>query len=323
MLIRRIIPIVLLLIALSSCEKEPKKLPQKAIKVSVPKFNPDSAFSFIEQQISFGPRPINSEGHADCKNWIVQKLKAYKFEVIEQPFEATSFKGEKLKGANIIGRFNSDIKERVLLCAHWDTRPMAEKDTINRDAPILDADDGGSGVGVLLEIARQINNKPIPMGLDIVFFDAEDYGSNEENQDYTWGLGSQYWSKNMHEKDYQVKYGILLDMVGSKGATFPKEGFSMRSAANVVEKIWKLAGQIGKGKYFENRRIPPITDDHRFIIENTKIPMVDIINVSKEGKFGFYHHTHSDNLEIIDKQTLNAVGQVVLAVIYNESNKDF
>jgi aminopeptidase-like protein len=158
------------------------------------------------------------------------------------------------------------------------------------------------------------------MGVDIIFFDAEDAGSEEPGNDYSWGLGSQYWSKNLHEHPYEVKYGILLDMVGSRNATFPKEGFSMRSAPDRVNQIWNLAKQMGRERYFVDRRAGFITDDHRFIIENTKIPMIDIINIQEDGNFGDYHHTHADNMDIIDKQTLEAVGQVILATIYRESN---
>ncbi len=303
-----------------SCTSEKKS--QENIKVKISSFNQDSAYVFIENQVRFGKRVMNTEAHEDCKDWLISKLRSYNFEVIPQEFTATSYQKEELKGTNIIGRYNPEIKERILLCAHYDTRHIADKDTVNMDLPIDGADDGGSGVGVILEIARQINNNPMPMGLDIVFFDAEDYGADESGQDYTWGLGSQYWSKNLHEKPYVVKYGILLDMVGSKGATFPKEGFSMQSAGAEVNKIWKFASAMGHGKYFVERRAGGYTDDHRFVIENAGIPMIDVINLQEDGSFGHYHHTHLDNMSNIDKETLKAVGQIILATIYKESNRD-
>lgn len=308
---------------LVGCTDQPTKVAQEDIQVPVPRFNADSAYKFVAKQVDFGPRAMNTEGHEACKDWLAEQLSGFGFEVTQQEFGATSFKGEQLQGTNIVGRYKPEVLERVLLCAHWDTRPMADKDTIDRELPILGADDGGSGVGILLEIARQIQANPIPMGVDIVFFDAEDYGADQSNQDYTWGLGSQYWSKNLPDEDYQVKYGILLDMVGAKGASFPKEGFSRKSAQVVVNKVWELANRMGKSKFFPKRIIPPITDDHRFIIENASIPMVDIIHVNAQGRFGQYHHTHRDNMDIIDTETLDAVGQVVLAVIYNQSNKTF
>ncbi len=306
-----------------ACQSEStEKRPQENIKVKINPFNADSAYAYVAKQVDFGNRYMNTEEHEQCKNWLASQLGNFGFEVIPQTFTATAYNGKIVNGTNIIGRYKPEVKERLLLCAHYDTRHIAEKDSINPDAPILGADDGASGVGVLLEIARQVKNNPIPMGLDIIFFDAEDYGSNEKGQDYTWGLGSQYWSKNIHEKNYQVKFGILVDMVGSSDATFPKEGFSLQSAKSEVAKIWRLAQKMGQDKYFVSRKAGFYTDDHRFIIENTGIKMLDIINIKKDGKFGHYHHTHKDDLSIIDKKTLKAVGQVLLAVVCKESNQE-
>jgi len=315
--------VILSLSFILACQSEStEKRTQENIKVKITPFNADSAYAFVAKQVAFGNRHMNTEEHEQCKNWLSSKLASYGFDIIPQTFTATAYNGKTLNGTNIIGRYNPEIKERLLLCAHYDSRHIAEKDSINTDQPILGADDGASGVGVLLEIARQIKNNPIPMGLDIIFFDAEDYGSNESGQDYTWGLGSQYWSKNIHEKKYQVKFGILLDMVGSSNATFPREGFSLQSAKNEVTKIWRLAKKMGQEKHFVSRKAGFYTDDHRFIIENTRIKMLDIINIKEDGKFGHYHHTHADDLSIIDKKTLKAVGQVLLAVVCKESNQE-
>jgi len=314
------ITLTIIFLTIISCKQE--KIPQENRKVKLEAFNQDSAYAFIQKQVDFGKRYMNTAEHEACKNWLIDKLKAYEFEVITQEFTAMSYKNETLNGTNIIGRYNPEVKERMLLCAHYDTRHIADKDSTDIGLPIDGADDGGSGVGVILEIARQLKSNPIPMGVDIIFFDAEDYGSDERGQDYTWGLGSQYWSKHLHEQPYEVKYGILLDMVGSKNATFPKEGYYIKTASKEVNKIWKFAKAMGHEKYFVNREVGYYTDDHRFIIENTQIPMIDIINIKENGRFGHYHHTHSDNMQNIDKQTLKAVGQIVLATIYKESNRE-
>lgn len=314
--------ILTLLFALACGSNENGKIPQETVKVKIDKFNADTCFAFIRRQVDFGKRYVNSQSHQNCKNWLEEKLKSYGFEVISQDFVAQAYNGSVLKGTNLIGRHNALVEERLLLCAHYDTRHIADKDTIKKEEPIEGADDGASGVAVILEIARQIHNNPIPMGIDLIFFDAEDYGSDIPGDDYSWGLGSQYWSKNMHEKNYTVRYGILLDMVGSRNATFPKEGFSLQYATNQVNKIWNLAKIMGHEEFFVKTQVGYYTDDHRFIIENTNIPMVDVINIRQNGQFGTYHHTHADNLEIIDKKTLQAVGQVILATIYNESNGD-
>ena len=184
------------------------------------------------------------------------------------------------------------------------------------------ADDSGSGVGALLEIARQIGQKAPGIGIDIIFFDAEDYGTPEFVTDYTpdsWCLGTQFWAKNPHVPNYTAEYGILLDMVGGKNATFFKEQQSLRAAAPIVEMVWSAARDLGYGKYFINAAGGAITDDHQYVISGRNIPSIDIINYDPESKTGFasYWHTQKDNMENIDRETLKAAGQTVLEVIYN------
>lgn len=302
------------------CQPDSQKIPQEQIQVKVPVFNTDAAYAWVEKQLAFGPRFTNSPGHSQIRDWLLEQSVNYADEVIRQDFTAQAYTGETLNGTNIIARFKPEIAERVLLCAHYDTRHIAEKDTVDQDKPILGADDGASGVAVLLEIARNLKENPIPMGVDIVFFDAEDYGADSGGETNTWGLGSQYWANHLPEPRYEVKYGILLDMVGATGARFTKEGNSRSSAGNIVNKIWKLAERMNKGQYFVDVNTGAIVDDHFFIIREAGIPMVDIINHPVENMFGSYHHTHQDNLEVIDPASLQAVGQVVLAVVYNESN---
>ncbi len=312
--------ILVLVVGSSSCRNNTRKQPQEPTVLRIPAFNADSAYHHILTQIEMGPRRMNSTAHSKCTNWLIGKLQAYGFDVTSQDFQAEAYDGEVLNGTNLHGVHNPNVKERVLLCAHYDTRHIADKDTAMIDSPIDGADDGASGVAILLEIARLVKEASLPMGLDIVLFDAEDHGSNKPGNAYTWGLGSQYWSEQIATSDYEYKYGILLDMVGSKNATFRKEGFSTKSANEVVEQIWGLAKRIGKDKYFINETTGFVTDDHRFIIERTNIPMVDIINVKSNGSFGLYHHRHADNINIISKQTIQAVGQVTTAQIFNESN---
>lgn len=314
--------VILILIWITACNNvNNSKVPQRDIIVKIPAFNKDSAFNYIERQLSFGPRTMNSIAHKECKNWIVNTMLSFNFDVIEQDFQEDVQQQGKVDATNIIARYNPDVLERVLLCAHYDTRGIAENDSIRKDEPIPGADDGASGVAVLLELARNISQCSVPIGVDIIFFDAEDQGLNQIDQDYSWGLGAQYWSKNLHETPYNVKFGVLFDMVGAKDATFRKEGYSIRYAGDITNRIWNLAKAMHLEKYFINENTIAVTDDHRFITENANIPMVDIINVKSNGRFGHHHHTHNDNIEIIDKATLRAVGQVMLAVIIYESNK--
>lgn len=303
----------------TSVVKEEKPL------VQPPDFNADSAYSFVQKQVDFGPRVPNSPEHVAAGDYFVDKLKMYGAEVKEQNFEATTFDGVHLSLRNIIAAFNKPAKKRILLATHWDSRPFADKDENAPEKAMEAANDGASGVGVLLEIARLISEKSPNVGVDIILFDGEDWGE-KHNIGHTqtpvelsswWCLGSQYWSKN--KGSYGAYYGILLDMVGAKGAQFHMEGISNTYAPKVVRKIWNTASTIGYGNYFIHQQQSAITDDHKFVNEIAKIPMVDIVHFDPtHGYFGDYHHTHKDNMELIDKRTLKAVGQTVLTVIYNE-----
>ena len=320
-------------IIIVSCDSE-KKAENKPLidknevsEVVIPEFNEDSAYGFIQKQVDFGPRVPNEAAHRACADYLVAKLKEYAHEVSEQDFESTAYDGTNLYLKNIIASFNVDKTKRILLAAHWDTRPFADKDSININEPITGANDGGSGVAVLLEIARQLHlNGDFDVGIDIILFDGEDYGVPVYEEEYKnvpysgYCLGSQYWSKNKHIPNYSAYYGILLDMVGAKGAKFYQEGLSMKSAPSVVKKVWDYGQSLGYGDYFVYQKSQEILDDHKFVNQWANIPMIDIIEYDPSTKnyFGGYHHTHRDNMDLIDKNTLEAVGQTVLKLVYLE-----
>jgi Zn-dependent M28 family amino/carboxypeptidase len=286
--------------------------------VTIPKFNRDSSYNFVAQQVAFGPRVPGSEAHKLCANYLKNQLETFGAEVTLQNFSATAFDGTTLDGTNIIGSFNPKHPKRLILAAHWDTRPFSDSpvNTSNSNEPNLGADDGASGVGIWLEVARMLKDNPIDLGIDIIFFDLEDYGENSNEN--SWGLGSQYWSSNFHVKNYQAEAGILLDMVGAKNAVFPKEQFSAYFAPELLNRIWKLAQRMGYGNYFSNNNGGAITDDHYFVNTIAKIPMIDVIHRPINSNTGFpaHWHTPDDNLDIIDTKTLGAVGQVMVAAIY-------
>lgn len=291
-----------------------------------PDFNSDSAYHFVDRQVAFGPRVPNSEAHKACGDYLVSELKRFGATVTEQKADLKAFDGTILYASNIIGAFSPEKTDRILLFAHWDTRPFADKDPDknNYHTPILGANDGASGVGVLLEIARTLQEKAPNLGVDIIFFDAEDYGTptfvDDAPEGEWWCLGSQYWSKNPHVPGYKAKFGILLDMVGAPDATFYKEELSRKFAAGIVEKVWGTARDLGYGKYFVDKNVGGITDDHVPVNENRGIPSIDIIHLDldSETSFGWYHHTIKDDMSNISKETLKAVGQTLLEVVYKE-----
>ncbi len=323
------IGIIILLAAGCDSDKDRKAgdKPEKPF-ASAPQFSQDSAYGFVKEQVDFGPRVPSTPAHKEAGQWIVSKLKEYGGQVIEQDFQATSFDGRPMELKNIIASFYPENPKRVLLAAHWDSRPFADKDDERKDEAIDGANDGASGVGVLLENARAIQQTPPPVGIDIIFFDGEDWGNDTAYQDYVavrdgwetwWCMGSQYWGKNPHQRNYSAYYGILLDMVGGKNAKFFIEGYSNKFPPSIVDKVWGMASKLGYSNYFVRRKGGAITDDHYYVNKLRNIPMIDIIPTDPvDGSFGSFHHTHDDNLELISEETLEAVGRTVLHVIYNE-----
>lgn len=301
---------------------------------AAPAFNADSAYAYTAKQVAFGPRVPNSKAHVQTGDWLVKRFKALGLTVKEQPFMATTFDGKSLRARNIIAQFQPQAARRVAVFTHWDTRPFADKDKERKNAPLDGASDGASGVGIALEMARVLAAQPDSLapqvGVDFILFDAEDYGYDSSTQGNlkdqlgaqgkdSWCLGSQYWAKNLVPANYKPSYGILLDMVGAKNAKFSREELSRSSARDVVDKLWNTAAQIGYSDFFLFQDSPGITDDHVYT-NQAGIRTVDIIDHLPVGDeyFPAYHHTTQDNLSIIDKRTLKAVGQTVLQTIYAE-----
>jgi hypothetical protein len=288
-------------------------------------FNADTAYLFVKHQVDFGPRVSNSEANKRCALWLENTLKRFTPDVKVQSFTAKAYNGAQLNLKNIIASFKPQAEKRVLLCSHWDSRPYADNDPeiSNHRKPIDGANDGASGVGVLIEIARQLSMKSPAVGVDIILFDGEDYGSPEGEQSQVeddWCLGSQYWSRNPHVPAYSARFGILLDMVGAAAATFSREGTSMYYAPDYVGNVWNIASKLGYSSFFVNDETGAIIDDHSYINELRQIPTLDIIHHDPSTQSGFckYWHTIADNMQIIDKQTLLAVGQTVLTTVYQE-----
>jgi hypothetical protein len=291
--------------------------------VVVPEFNADSAYHYTAVQVAFGPRVPNTQAHKECGNYLVRELKRSGAEIFEQEAVLQTYDKQSIHAKNIIASFHPEIQPRILLCAHWDSRPFADQDSDpkNHHKPVDGANDGAGACGALLEIARQIGIQPPRTGIDIILFDAEDWGTPQFDQhaygSTGWCLGSKYWAKNPHNPDYTAQYGILLDMVSAPDAQFFKEYISVQNAPNIVKKVWETAQSLGYDSFFINKLSTGIEDDHLQICEYRKIPCIDIIQYNPNSGFGDYWHTVNDNMNKVSKETLKAVGQTVMHVIYN------
>jgi hypothetical protein len=312
------------LLAISACTDDNKKgrYGLKKQNNPVPEFSATSAYDYIQKQVDFGPREPNSEEHAATRLFLIETLRSYagRQNVFAQNFEVMGYEEEPLRLTNILAGFNTTATTRILLAAHWDTRPRAEEDQDPdlRLEPILGADDGGSGVGVLLELARIFSENPPPIGIDFILFDGEDYGHSSD-LDYYF-LGARHWSANPPVPGYSPRFAILLDMVGGVGAQFPKEGYSTRYASKLVDNIWQVAKEMGHGELFIDQQGGPVADDHLIVNQFAGIPMINIIHYYTDGRsveFAPHWHTHNDTMDIISVETLQAVGDVLLEVIYN------
>ncbi len=308
----------------SSCNKKNKYVPVEENPTG-PQFEADSAFAFCHQQCAFGPRVMNSSAHDECGKWIAAKFESYGCEVELQEATLQGYDGTALKSTNIVAHYQPEKARHILLCAHWDSRPWADNDpdSTNWRTPVMAANDGASGVAVMLEVARLLEQTDsLDIGVDFVCFDAEDWGVPQwtrRSDENSWALGAQYWADHYTDTPYQTLFGILLDMVGGQGAQFYQEGMSLRFAPQVVSHVWQAAHAAGYSSYFPMSQGGFITDDHIPVNEKAGIPTIDIIPYYPDceaSSFGPTWHTVNDDMSHIDKNTLKAVGQTVIQVLF-------
>lgn len=294
-------------------------------------FNADSAYAFCAAQCAFGPRTMNSEAHDKCGEWIAAQFRRYGCAVELQQADLRGYDGTVLKSTNIIAsmpRRGAD-STRIMVCAHWDSRPWADNDpdSANWHKPVMAANDGASGVAVMLELARLLqHNDSLPVALDFVCFDAEDWGvpswSDAADDGNSWALGAQHWAKTYATSgNNRYRYAILVDMVGGQGARFYHEGFSLQHAKRLVDRLWSAASAAGYSSFFPMEQGGYVTDDHVPVNEVARIPCVDVINYypdCQQSSFGPTWHTVSDDMQHIDRNTLKAVGQTLLQLLFSE-----
>ena len=326
---KSVLPFYLFTLLLFSCglrQQTASSDPVAATPVG-PTFVADSAYAYCEQQCAFGPRTMNSSAHDLCGQWIASKFQSFGLTVTTQCADLRGYDGTTLHATNIIASYRPELSDRILICAHWDSRPWADNDPdeSNWHKPVLAANDGASGIGVMLELARLLPDS-LRVGIDFISFDAEDWGtpqwSDVADQGNTWALGSQYWAAHLPKQQAKAyRYGILLDMVGGQGAMFYKERLSQQYASSIVDRVWRAAQVVGFGSMFPMQSGSYITDDHLPINTVAKIPCIDIIPyypACEQSTFGPTWHTLQDDMAHLDRTTLQAVGQTLIQVLFSE-----
>ena len=300
---------------------KPKESPQNRSITTIPRFDGKSAFGYLKAQTAFGPRNPGSSSHERCKDYLNQELLRFAHAVNLQRFPHTGYRGEPYTMTNIIASFNLQATQRIMLCAHWDTRPEAdmESDPAKRRLPILGANDGASGVAVLLELARLFKQTPPPVGVDIVLFDGEDFGRSGDLESYF--LGSRYFAKTK-PATFNPRFALLLDLVGDKNLLLLKEGYSVQFAPEIVRLVWETARELGVSEFSDS--IGGMIDDDHLPLNSAGIPTVDIIDLELVGGRAAnpernYWHTHRDTPDRCSPESLEAVGKVLTHLLYAQS----
>jgi glutaminyl-peptide cyclotransferase len=285
--------------------------------LTVPAFDGDRAFSSLLGQTAFGPRNPGSPGHLGCLRYLADELRKTAVDVQLQEFTVPGYDGEALELTNVIASFRPELSRRILLCAHWDTRPRAEQDEnkARRNDPIIGANDGASGTAVLLELARAFQAQPPPVGVDIVLFDGEDYGREGDLARYL--LGSRHFARTI-DRTRLPAFGILLDMVGDTFLDLPREGNSVRFAPDIVDLVWNTAKELGIAEFLPETG-PEIYDDHMPLNE-AGIKTVDIIDFNYPDPTNRFWHTHQDVPANCSPRSLAAVGTVLAHVVYRKAH---
>lgn len=312
--VRVLAVLLFMVVASQACEDEPAgPTPGR------PAFDGTVAMELVRRQVAFGPRVPGTEGHRAQLDWMLARLDSLAPVVVADTFSHVTGGGDTLTLTNVLARFAPDTNRRILLLAHWDTRPTSDEaaDSAARTTPVPGANDGGSGTAVLLALASVLSESPPPVGVDLLFVDGEDYGPTIDDM----LLGALRYAEDLNDDDEEVYggerpvYGVLLDMVGDADPRFPVEGYSAQFANVVVRKVWGAAERLGYEEYFPTRVGQDVNDDHVPLI-NAGLPTANVIDLTY-GPDNAYWHTPQDVPENVSPSTLEMVGEVVTELIYS------
>jgi len=282
----------------------------------VGEFDGQRAFGYLEQQMRFGPRIPGTPAHDSAADWIHALLRARADTVIVQEFAHKTKSGQVLHLRNLLARFRPQAAERVLFLAHWDTRPTADADSdiARRKRPVPGANDGASGVAVLLGVADALKAKPSPLavGVDLLFVDGEDYGNFADTNDVL--IGSRWFAAHQ-PVGYPPLYAVLFDMVGDKDLTIYYESNSQAFAPEVVDRVWRTAADLGYGRAFMQGVKHSLIDDH-VALQKAGIHAIDVVDFDY-GPGNAYWHTTQDTIDKVSAASLKIVGDVAVALVRN------
>ena len=287
---------------------------------NVPRFDENHAFSYLVAQCDFGPRNPGSDGYYACLDYLITELDQSANEIILQDFSYQERRYNKQYNLeNIIARFNPDSECQTVISAHWDTRPWADQEDLrqDRDQPIIGANDGASGVAILLELAKIMGENPPPIGVNLVFFDGEDLGVPRENSTYC--QGSRFFAKNLPIP--RPNEAINLDMVGDKQLVLPIERYSLEYHPKLVRHLWDRAKDMGLDAFI-GRVDYAIYDDHIPLNEIAGIPSIDIIDFKYPNSYANFWHTMNDIPENCSEESLGQVGALMVDYIYNREEQN-
>lgn len=295
-------------LALAGCRDPRGTAPKTA-------FSGAAAHALVKAQLDFGARVPGTEAHRRAGDWIVAQLRPLADTVVEQRWSHVTARGDTLALRNVLARFRPTAADRVLYLAHWDSRPTSDEaiDPRRRQLPVPGANDGASGVALLIALAQALRVAPATVGVDLLFVDGEDYGDFGANQDVL--IGSTYFADHLPSPRYAPLYGVLWDMIGDRDLRIPQELNSVRAAPEVVQRVWGVAEALGYGHVFVPETGQAVTDDHVPLIRKG-LRVIDVIDLDYASRTGVsYHHTPDDTLDKVSASSLQVVGDVALQLL--------
>jgi len=281
----------------------------RATPAAQTEFDGAMAIANVRKQTDFGPRVPGTPAHRAAGDWLIAELRMRADTVVVQEWTHTTADGKHLPMRNILARFRAADPKRVLYLAHWDSRPISDRATDPAQAllPVPGANDGGSGVAILLGVADALSKEAPPAGVDLLFVDGEDWGSFDTMTDVL--IGAHYFAEHLPEPGYAPLFGVLFDMVGDEHPVFEQEAHSLSRAPEVVQRVWTTAQRLGYGAAFTNREGISMTDDHVPLLDKG-LRVIDVIDLDYP-----WHHTPEDTADKVSQSALQLVGDVALTLI--------